>query len=79
MKYSLNAFNRQATSTSSFNVPDHAEQLQHRVPENVRDKLAYQFVKFLRFFADSFFARSYGHRSVVLERIAMSIINSPTS
>ena len=70
MKYTVNAFCRQATSTSSLNMPDPAEQLQHHVPENVRDKLAYLFVKFLRFFADSFFARRYGHRAVVLETVA---------
>lgn len=49
---------------------DHAEQLQHHVPENMRDKLAYLFVKFLRFFADSFFTGRYGHRAVVLETVA---------
>ena len=70
MKYTVNAFNRQAPSTSTSNVPDHAEQLHHRVPENVQDKIAYQFVKFLRFFADSFFAGRYGHRAVVLETVA---------
>jgi len=51
-------------------MPDQEKPLQHHVPENVRDKLAYLFVKFLRFFADSFFARRYGHRAVVLETIA---------
>lgn len=66
----MNAFNCQATSTGSFTVPDQAEQRQHHDPENVRDKLAYLFVKFLRFIADSFFARRYGHRAVVLESIA---------
>ncbi|MBS1139828.1 MAG: Alternative oxidase [Proteobacteria bacterium] len=70
MKYAVNAFNCQATSTSGFNVPDQGERLQHHVPENGRDKLAYLFVKFLRFFADSFFARRYGHRAVVLETVA---------
>ena len=29
-----------------------------------------RFVKFLRFFADTFFARPYGHRAVVLETVA---------
>lgn len=55
---------------NAFNVPDQAEQPQHRVPENMRDKVAYLFVKFLRFFADSFFAGRYGHRAVILETIA---------
>ena len=70
MKYTVNAFNRQGPSTSASKVPDHAEQLQHRVPGNVRDKVAYLFVKFLRFFADRFFAGRYGHRAVVLETVA---------
>lgn len=49
---------------------DQVNQLQHHVPENMRDKAAYLFVKFLRFFADSFFARRYGHRAIVLETVA---------
>jgi len=51
-------------------VSDQATPTQHHVPENVRDRVAYLFVKFLRFFADSFFARRYGHRAVVLETVA---------
>lgn len=42
----------------------------HYVPKDVRDRLALACVKFLRFFADTFFARRYGHRAVVLETIA---------
>lgn len=42
----------------------------HHIPENVRDRLAYRFVKILRFFADTFFARRYGHRAVILETVA---------
>lgn len=34
------------------------------------DVFAYGAVKFLRFFADVFFAKSYGHRAVVLETVA---------
>lgn len=49
---------------------DQVNQLQHHVPENMRDRAAYLFVKFLRFFADSFFARRYGHRAIVLETVA---------
>lgn len=51
-------------------VPEHVESAQHHTPENGRDRIAYLFVKFLRFFADLFFARRYGHRAVVLETIA---------
>ncbi|HXE37430.1 MAG TPA: alternative oxidase [Azonexus sp.] len=42
----------------------------HYAPQNVRDRMAYAFVRFLRFFADTFFARRYGHRAVVLETVA---------
>jgi ubiquinol oxidase len=43
---------------------------QHHAPQDLRDRVAYAFVKFLRFFADTFFARRYGHRAVVLETVA---------
>lgn len=42
----------------------------HQTPTNARDRLAYLIVKFLRFFADSFFSRRYGHRAVILETVA---------
>ena len=42
----------------------------HYTPRVFRDRLAYALVKFMRFFADTFFARRYGHRAVVLETIA---------
>jgi ubiquinol oxidase len=42
----------------------------HHVPEGVGDRLALGLVKFLRFFADMFFAKRYGHRAVVLETVA---------
>jgi ubiquinol oxidase len=34
------------------------------------DSIAYGIVKVLRFFADAFFAKRYGHRAVVLETVA---------
>lgn len=43
---------------------------QHYPPKDFRDRMAYAFVRFLRFFADTFFARRYGHRAVVLETVA---------
>jgi ubiquinol oxidase len=43
---------------------------QYYAPQDFRDRIAYGFVRFLRFFADSFFARRYGHRAVVLETVA---------
>ena len=42
----------------------------HHDPENVSDRVALLFVKFLRFFADTFFAKRYGHRAIVLETVA---------
>jgi len=42
----------------------------HYPPKDFRDRIAYAFVKFLRFFTDTFFARRYGHRAVVLETVA---------
>src|SRR5512132_4224330 len=42
----------------------------HYAPRDFPDRAAYAFTRFLRFFADAFFARRYGHRAVVLETIA---------
>ncbi|NQY96428.1 MAG: oxidase [Henriciella sp.] len=42
----------------------------HRKPQGLRDRIAFAFVKFLRFFADLFFRKRYGHRAVVLETVA---------
>lgn len=42
----------------------------HRKPEGLRDRIAFAFVKLLRFFADLFFRKRYGHRAVVLETVA---------
>ena len=42
----------------------------HIQPVSMSDKIAYGFVRFLRFFADKFFAKRYGHRAVVLETVA---------
>ncbi|MEM1413110.1 MAG: alternative oxidase [Pseudomonadota bacterium] len=36
----------------------------------LRDRVAFAFVKMLRFFADRFFRERYGHRAVVLETVA---------
>ena len=44
--------------------------VRHHTPQNFSDKFAYAVTKFLRFFADAFFARRYGHRAIVLETIA---------
>jgi len=42
----------------------------HFEPKNLSDKIAFLFTKFLRFLADTFFKKRYGHRAVVLETIA---------
>ena len=42
----------------------------HHTPQDWRDRFAFRFVKFLRVFADRFFAKRYGHRAVVLETVA---------
>jgi ubiquinol oxidase len=41
----------------------------HR-PRTVSDRVAFSFTWVLRFFADTFFAKRYGHRAVVLETVA---------
>lgn len=42
----------------------------HVKPKTISDKIAFGFVKMLRFVADKFFAKRYGHRAVVLETVA---------
>ena len=42
----------------------------HRAPRNAGDWFAYGFTRVLRFFADVFFAKRYGHRAIVLETVA---------
>ena len=42
----------------------------HFKPKNLSDKVALSFTKFLRFLADTFFKKRYGHRAVVLETVA---------
>ncbi len=42
----------------------------HHKPNGFKDHFAFLFVKILRFFADTFFAKRYGHRAVVLETVA---------
>ena len=42
----------------------------HFKPKNFSDRVAFGFTKFLRFLADAFFRKKYGHRAVVLETVA---------
>ncbi len=57
---------RPAPRTAPINLPLNV----HVKPKTVSDKVAFSFVRFLRFFADRFFAKRYGHRAVVLETVA---------
>jgi len=42
----------------------------HFSPRTISDRVAFGFVRALRFVADSFFRTRYGHRAVVLETVA---------
>ena len=42
----------------------------HHSPKGVSDRIAFGFTKMLRFCADTFFAKRYGHRAIVLETVA---------
>ena len=42
----------------------------HHKPQDLSDRVALGFTKFLRFLADTFFKKKYGHRAVVLETVA---------
>ena len=42
----------------------------HHAPKGLSDRIAYGFTKTLRFSADTFFAKRYGHRAIVLETVA---------
>lgn len=42
----------------------------HRPPSDLADRFALGLTRFLRFFADTFFAKRYGHRAIVLETVA---------
>jgi ubiquinol oxidase len=42
----------------------------HRAPACLSDRIALGFTKSLRFCADAFFAKRYGHRAIVLETVA---------
>jgi len=47
-----------------------AEPAAHHAPVGVSDHLALAFTKLLRVIADTFFAKRYGHRAIVLETVA---------
>ena len=47
-----------------------AEPVIHHPPSGFSDRFALGFTKLLRFSADTFFAKRYGHRAIVLETVA---------
>ena len=47
-----------------------AEPRIHAAPSSLADHFALGFTKLLRFAADTFFAKRYGHRAIVLETVA---------
>ncbi len=47
-----------------------AEPTIHHAPHGFSDRFALGFTKLLRFCADTFFAKRYGHRAIVLETVA---------
>lgn len=49
---------------------DAAKPLVHHKPDDFSDRFALAFTKMLRFTADTFFAKRYGHRAIVLETVA---------
>lgn len=53
-----------------LNDPGAETSPRHRKPKGASDAIALGLTKMLRFFADSFFAKRYGHRAVILETVA---------
>lgn len=49
---------------------DEVELRSHRSPADWSDHIALMLTRVLRFFADAFFRKRYGHRAVVLETVA---------
>lgn len=47
-----------------------AQPVVHHQPKGFSDRFALGFTKLLRFSADTFFAKRYGHRAIVLETVA---------
>jgi ubiquinol oxidase len=51
-------------------APERQLTVTHHAPATLSDRMALRLVKLLRFFADAFFQRRYGHRAVILETVA---------
>ncbi|AQU82733.1 MULTISPECIES: alternative oxidase [unclassified Halomonas] len=59
-----------AADNHSTNSTKTDTQQKHYQPRGLSDRIAYRLVRFMRFFADVFFAGRYGHRAVILETVA---------
>lgn len=55
---------------SSSSAPNDDPLSKHHTPSGFSDRIAFRLTRLLRFFADTFFAKRYGHRAVVLETVA---------
>lgn len=64
--------NRRTRISTTRSAVDQAQLdlTRHHRPHGFSERFAFAFVKTLRFFADTFFAKRYGHRAVVLETVA---------
>ncbi|HAF44072.1 MAG TPA: oxidase [Gallionellaceae bacterium] len=51
-------------------MPDSLTLDSHYAPKNLRDRIAFGFIRVLRLCADLFFSKRYGHRAIVLETVA---------
>lgn len=58
------------STTSSSPTAETDPLSKHHTPKGISDRIAFRLTKLLRFFADMFFAKRYGHRAVVLETVA---------
>jgi len=56
-------------ANNSISSPDDPLASHHK-PANISDRIAFRLTKMLRFCADTFFAKRYGHRAVILETVA---------
>jgi ubiquinol oxidase len=57
-------------STSLSKLVNAVEPFVHHVPEDLSDRFALAVTRLMRWLADLFFAKRYGHRAVVLETVA---------
>ncbi len=55
---------------TEIQISKHLYHERHHAPKDFSDRFAFGFTKLLRFCADTFFAKRYGHRAIVLETVA---------